>query len=197
MALSRIKNWVPLEILFAADLNAEFNNILNSALSLISPLTANLNVNNFQLQNAWLEVLAATQSVSGAGRIYWQSTQGLVHVDTGTLIQLLAPGYTVQSLASGATVTIDASLGDYFTLTPATSFTLANFTNLTHGKRILLRVKQDVTGSRVITYDTKFRFGTAVASAVLSTAANKVDYLGFLYDILDDKIDVLAFDPGH
>lgn len=41
MALSRLKTWVS-EILTASDLNGEFNNILNNALSLISPLTGNL-----------------------------------------------------------------------------------------------------------------------------------------------------------
>lgn len=39
MALARIKTWIS-EILTAADLNAEFNNILNNATSLISPATA-------------------------------------------------------------------------------------------------------------------------------------------------------------
>ena len=41
MALARIKTWIA-EILTAADLNAEFNNILNNALTLISPLTGSL-----------------------------------------------------------------------------------------------------------------------------------------------------------
>lgn len=41
MALSRVKTWIA-EILYASDLNAEFNNLLNNALSLISPLTGNL-----------------------------------------------------------------------------------------------------------------------------------------------------------
>ena len=41
MALARIKTWIS-EILTAADLNAEFNNILNNAISLISPLTGAL-----------------------------------------------------------------------------------------------------------------------------------------------------------
>ena len=39
MALTRVKTWIS-EILTAADLNAEFNNILNNATSLISPATA-------------------------------------------------------------------------------------------------------------------------------------------------------------
>lgn len=41
MALSRIKTWTT-EVLASADLNAEFNNILNNARSLISPLTGDL-----------------------------------------------------------------------------------------------------------------------------------------------------------
>lgn len=41
MALSRVKVWSG-GILLSADLNAEFNNILNNALSLISPLTGDL-----------------------------------------------------------------------------------------------------------------------------------------------------------
>lgn len=42
MALSRVKNWASGEVLTHTDLNAEFNNILNNALSLVSPLTGDL-----------------------------------------------------------------------------------------------------------------------------------------------------------
>lgn len=49
MAISRIKNWVAAEILTAADLNAEVNNILNNALSLVSPWTANMAAGGFRL----------------------------------------------------------------------------------------------------------------------------------------------------
>ena len=42
MAILRIKTWVANEVLTAADLNAEFNNPINNALSLISPLTGEL-----------------------------------------------------------------------------------------------------------------------------------------------------------
>lgn len=42
MAISRVKTWINAETLSHTDLNAEFDNILNNALSLISPLTAEL-----------------------------------------------------------------------------------------------------------------------------------------------------------
>lgn len=41
MAVSRVKTWAS-EVLSASDLNAEFDNLINNALSLISPLTGNL-----------------------------------------------------------------------------------------------------------------------------------------------------------
>lgn len=44
MALSRIKTWASGEVLTAAELNTEFNNILTNALSLINPLTGNLDL---------------------------------------------------------------------------------------------------------------------------------------------------------
>ena len=42
MALSRVSVWSSGQVLTAGDLNGEFNNILNNALTLISPLTGNL-----------------------------------------------------------------------------------------------------------------------------------------------------------
>lgn len=51
MALSRVKVWSAGEILYALDLNSEFNNVLNNALSLISPLTASLNAGGFKISN--------------------------------------------------------------------------------------------------------------------------------------------------
>lgn len=84
--LARIKNWIPLEVLYASDLNNEFNNLLNNAIGLISPLTADLDVNNFFLLNMRFEVKTATQAASHAGRAYWQSTEGSLHIDTGTVI---------------------------------------------------------------------------------------------------------------
>jgi len=102
------------------------------------------------------------------------------------------------ALTPGATVAIDASLGDYFTLVPAQAFQFLNPTNPSHGQRILVRIKQDATGGRVVTFDTKYRFGTdlPLASVILSTSGGKVDYLGFVYDLTDDKWDVVSMIRG-
>lgn len=49
MALSRIKTWAPGEILTASDLNAELNNILSNALTLITPITGTLDLDGNEL----------------------------------------------------------------------------------------------------------------------------------------------------
>ena len=49
MALNPVKNWVANEVLYAADLVAEFANILNNPTSLVSPWTANLAAGGFDL----------------------------------------------------------------------------------------------------------------------------------------------------
>lgn len=48
MALSRVKTWI-VETLTHTDLNAEFDNILNNARDLVSPLTGSFDMNGFEL----------------------------------------------------------------------------------------------------------------------------------------------------
>jgi hypothetical protein len=86
MAIARVTTWIAGQILTAAALNAEFDNLLTNALALVSPLTGSLDFNFQQALNHKLEVQTATQGVVTAGRIYWQSSEGTIHVDTGTVI---------------------------------------------------------------------------------------------------------------
>jgi hypothetical protein len=86
MALSRVKTWIAGEVLTASDLNNEFNNVLNNALALISPLTGNLDFNNNKATNFRFEVQSATQAASQQGRAYYQSTEASLHIDSGSVI---------------------------------------------------------------------------------------------------------------
>lgn len=100
------------------------------------------------------------------------------------------------TLTDAATIATDASLGDEFRVTLADNRTLGNPTNPVDAKRCIWRFKQDATGNRTISLDTKFRLGADITSITLSTAANKVDYMLAEYNSTDDKWDVLAFNKG-
>lgn len=111
-----------------------------------------------------------------------------------------ATQYTPVVLTPGASPAIDASLGDTFTLVPNQNFTLPNPSNPTNGQRIIIRIKQDATGSRVLTgFGAKWLGGTDIplVSIILSTAANKTDYLGAYYNSTDDAWHLLAFVKGY
>lgn len=80
-------------------------------------------------------------------------------------------------LVDSATITIDCSLGQYFDVTIAGNRTIA-FTNYQIGQMIYLDVKQDGTGSRLLTFGADVHWPFDVAPT-LTTTANKVDSLAF------------------
>lgn len=100
------------------------------------------------------------------------------------------------ALTDGATIATDASLGHTFKVTLGGNRTLSNPTNGIDGQRLTWRIRQDATGSRTITLDTKFRLGTTISSVTLTTTAAKTDYLEAVYHSSDDKWDVVAFTKG-
>lgn len=90
-------------------------------------------------------------------------------------------------LTSGASVAVNAELGNNFTLVTANTFTLENPSNLRDGQILNFRIKQDATGSRVVTWGSKYTFANGVAG-VLSTAANAVDFMSCYYDGPNDVL---------
>lgn len=91
------------------------------------------------------------------------------------------------TLVDGATVTINAALGNNFELTLGGNRTLANPTNLTKGMVINLVLRQDATGSRTVTWGTTWDFGLA-GTPVLSTGASKVDFVSAYYNATAGKL---------
>jgi hypothetical protein len=72
-----------------------------------------------------------------------------------------------------------------------------NFSNAINGQKLLLRLTQDGTGGRVATWGTSITFGTDIDVAVLSTAASKVDYVGFVYNGASTKYNLIALSRGY
>ncbi len=83
---------------------------------------------------------------------------------------------TAVALTDGATISVDASLSNNFTITLAGNRTLANPTNLRNGGVYTFVIVQDATGSRTLAYGSKFKWPAGTAPT-LSTAAGSVDFI--------------------
>lgn len=103
---------------------------------------------------------------------------------------------TVAVSVSGGAVATDASAlqnGGVVTVTANANFTLSNPTNPTAGKKLIWRIQQDGTGSRIITLGDKFTVCSEINAVVLSTAAGAIDHIGAIYKATTDKWEVIAF----
>lgn len=103
------------------------------------------------------------------------------------------------TLADAATISIDISAGDSFAVTLGGDRTL-NFTGgsaALNGKKILLRLKQDGTGSRNPIWGTMVRFGSDIPDITLTSTPDKTDIVGLIYDHSATKFDVVAFAKGY
>jgi hypothetical protein len=112
---------------------------------------------------------------------------------------------TVQTMVArtdGATIAVDASLGNNFGVTLAGNRTMGAPSNPTEdGQEIKFRIRQDATGSRTMTWTGGaggYTFGTDIAAApALSTAANKVDYISFKYDSTNNHWHCIGYSRGN
>lgn len=104
----------------------------------------------------------------------------------------IRPGAAV-ALTDGATITVNSDTTDTGKVTIAGNRTMAAPTGTPYGgQRLILRIKQDATGSRTITWNSVFRFPGGTPPT-LTTTASKTDYLGFIYNADDSKWDNVAF----
>lgn len=106
------------------------------------------------------------------------------------------PSVGVVTLTDNTTVTTDCTLGNEFHLTTTQNFTMANPTGMANAKLIMYKIKQDSTGSRVITWGSAFRGSNDLTLPTLTTTANYVDYILFHYDSTADKWNCLAVNKG-
>jgi hypothetical protein len=94
----------------------------------------------------------------------------------------------VKALTDAATITPDINDGSVFTVTLGGNRTIAAPLHPVPGKRITFLLKQDGTGTRLITWNAVFRF-TAATAPTLTTTAAKTDRISFVYNSVDSKWD--------
>jgi hypothetical protein len=92
-----------------------------------------------------------------------------------------AQGVARVALTDAATVAVDASLSNVFTLTLTDNRTLGQPTNPTDGQGITIFITQDGTGSRTLAYHADWLFPGGVDPTLTTTAA-AVDVLSGIYN---------------
>ena len=104
----------------------------------------------------------------------------------------------VSTLTDGATPALNAALGNMFLLTAAGDRTIAVPSNPTSGQKIII-VHLASGANRTLALNTGtggFRFGTDITALTVTTSAKK-DYIGAIYNLADNKWDVVAYTKGY
>jgi hypothetical protein len=102
---------------------------------------------------------------------YWANTAGKVMTS-----DVLNNSGAYVGLTDAATINWDMATGINFSVTLAGNRTLANPTNVVVGRSGVLKVVEDATGSRTLSYGANYVFDSSVAPAI-STTASKENYL--------------------
>lgn len=150
MAISRAKTWVAGEVLTAADQNAEFDNIINNALSLVSPLTGALAAGGNDITG--LDELAfndAAANASATGRIRRNAATFTFH--DGTAARTFALLQTAQTVSGVKTHTATVEWGKGADIASASALSLGTDGNFF-----------DVTGTTTITSISTKPAGTVI-----------------------------------
>jgi len=124
-------------------------------------------------------------------------TTPAIHIDENQVVKFDA-GIQEEStaLTSGTTVALDVNLGTVFTLTLAHNLGTFNWTNPAasgYASSFILKVKQDGTGSRTISWPAAVDWAAGTAPTI-STGANAVDVFAFF--TVDGGTIWYGFTPG-
>jgi hypothetical protein len=104
-------------------------------------------------------------------------------------VKWAASPFTSSAITDAATITPSITVSQYSITALAQPATFANPAAGSNGQRLIIRIKDNGT-ARALTWDTSYR---AVGSILpTSTVANKVTYVGMVYNTQDSYWDVVA-----
>lgn len=92
---------------------------------------------------------------------------------------LVAPA--VVTLVNGATIAVNASLGNDFRLRATAGATIGNPTGGVDGQRITFQITQGKSGLPQIKWGSQYKWGAA-GQPTLSSVAGSTDVIGFIYN---------------
>ena len=136
--------------------------------------------------------LAAVGAV--AGPVLSETFASPASAATTTQPGALAPA--VVALTDGPQIAVDASLGNDFRVTIASSRTMENPVNPSDGQKIVFQITQGTAGSSTITWGSVYEFSTGLPQPTLSTTPGLTDLLAFIYNAAKGKWLLAAFVSG-
>lgn len=140
-----------------------------------------------------------TRRWAGGAAIAWEQVGYNPPKDTlyrtlDGVTELQATGHNTVVLSSGATLTTECRLSNYFTVTLATNTTLSAPTGPLSWQPVTWVIVQDGTGGRTLTLNAIF--DTGPYDVVLSTAAGSSDVLTAIWNPQTAKMQVVNFIRG-
>jgi hypothetical protein len=137
----------------------------------------------FQLGGVAVTATAAQLNAAGA------PPSNMMTTDTAQTATAAKRGAYV-TLSDQATITIDMALGNNFKVTLAGSRQVGAPTNMVAGQWGTIKVIQDASGGRTLSWNAAFKWAGGSAP-VLTTTAGGVDHIGFLVE--DDGSTITAW----
>ena len=179
--------------IIASEHNSNFDTIYNDY---------NSNITNANIASGAAIVDTKLAQITTASKVSGAAITGLASVPSGAGIlpaanlPILAVN-TVSVLSDGATPALDASLGNFFTLSAAGDRTIAVPTNATNGQKIVIRHLAS-GGARTLALNSGaggFSFGSDI-TALSQTVSGKYDYIGCIYNSTSSFWDVVSYIKG-
>jgi hypothetical protein len=103
---------------------------------------------------------------------------------------------TAASAITGSTATLTPGSGTQISATLQSNTTITVSSGASDSQPLVLRLKQDSTGSRTVAFDSSVKFGTDITNFTASTAANAVDLVGLKWDATEGVWFFVAYARG-
>lgn len=126
-------------------------------------------------------------------------TDGTKAITPLTLVAVTG-NFTPATLTDASNIATDAAVSNHFRVTLGGNRTLSAPTNPRDGQMVKWEFIQDGTGGRTLALTTGtngFAYGTDIPSITLSTAPNKRDFMGAIYNGTEQRWYILAFAKGY
>jgi hypothetical protein len=175
----------------------EFTGALTGNIQVIFPVSSAypriLNVKNSTTGAYTLECIGT----SGTGKKVAQGYSTFLHREASLIERANTDAYTVAAIVPYAsTITLDWSMYDTAHITLTGNATITH-TNARPGQKVLLYLAQDGTGGHTVTWTSEVQYGNDVSGIALSSAASKTDEVGFSYNWVASKYNVVSVARGY